>query len=255
MRSMSLVHNKRNPEPVDSLRNAFYIRYNSVISWRSDQYGFDIFAAVKTVFHIFRRDSSVYPRFGIFPGINAGYLQSPEIGRMINSLMTISGYKDMPFFFYGCRYSGQYRRRTSVDTVKTFFCPVKRRRGLFCLSYDSLRMMKIIKSMYFCNIPFNGKIPCHRQGISFMPRHVEGVVIRFCVFFQLFIQSFHDYFSLLNAASSHTTVTSLWNCRIDAGTWGVTGPVRDFAMISALSAPEATRRIFFAFMIVPIPIV
>ena len=240
---------------MDSLRNAFYIRYNSVIGWRSDQDGFDIFAFVKTVFHIFGRDSSVYPQSGIFPGINVGYLQSAEVSRMINGLVAVSGYKDMPFFFYGRRYSGQYRRRTSVDTVKTFFCPVKRRRGLFCLSYDSLRMMKIIKSMYFCNIPFNGKIPCHRQGISFMPRHVEGVVIRFCVFFQLFIQSFHDYFSLLNAASSHTTVTSLWNCRIDAGTWGVTGPVRDFAMISALSAPEATRRIFFAFMIVPIPIV
>ena len=52
-----------------------------------------------------------------------------------------------------------------------------------------------------------------------------------------------------------TSVTSLCICRIEAGTRGVTGPKNASLTISALSSPLTMIRIFFACMIVPIPIV
>ena len=58
-----------------------------------------------------------------------------------------------------------------------------------------------------------------------------------------------------NASSSTTKVTSLWNCRMDAGTSGVTGPKKAFFTASALSFPEAISRIFFAFRMLPMPMV
>ena len=57
------------------------------------------------------------------------------------------------------------------------------------------------------------------------------------------------------AALSPMMTTSLWNWRIDAGTSGVTGPKNAFATMSAFASPFTTRRIFFARMIVPMPIV
>ncbi len=57
------------------------------------------------------------------------------------------------------------------------------------------------------------------------------------------------------AASSQMTVTSGWNCKIEPGTSGVTGPKKTLQRISALSVPVMTMTIFRAAMTVPTPIV
>jgi len=59
----------------------------------------------------------------------------------------------------------------------------------------------------------------------------------------------------LRAASSATRVKSGCICRMEAGTSGVTGPKKDYLMISALSLPEAISRTLRAFMMVPTPMV
>ena len=65
-----------------------------------------------------------------------------------------------------------------------------------------------------------------------------------------------DYASTFEyAAASQITVTSGCICKIDAGTDGVTGPLNALFTISALSSPLTTTTIFFALIIVPIPIV
>ena len=61
------------------------------------------------------------------------------------------------------------------------------------------------------------------------------------------------YYSLLRAASSAIITTSLCNCKIEAGTSGVIGPLIVFAMASALSSPQAIKSIFLAFIMLPIP--
>ena len=61
--------------------------------------------------------------------------------------------------------------------------------------------------------------------------------------------------TLLNAASSATSVTSLCNCNTDAGTCGVIGPKNASRTISALPSPFATIKIFFACIMVLMPIV
>ena len=63
------------------------------------------------------------------------------------------------------------------------------------------------------------------------------------------------YLMRLAAASSTMTVTSGWNCRMEAGTMGVTGPTKDFWTISALSLPVASSSTLRAAITVPMPMV
>ena len=52
--------------------------------------------------------------------------------------------------------------------------------------------------------------------------------------------------TFFNASSSATSVKFGCNCKIDAGTSGVTGPKKAFQTASALSSPDATSTTFFA---------
>ncbi len=63
------------------------------------------------------------------------------------------------------------------------------------------------------------------------------------------------YWQRAPASLSTTTVTFGWNCRMEAGTSGVTGPKKARRTISALSEPLATTRISLAAMMVPMPMV
>ena len=65
------------------------------------------------------------------------------------------------------------------------------------------------------------------------------------------LQAFYRYFA---ASSSQITVTCGWNCKILPGTFGVTGPFTTSFRISALFSPFTRSTIFFARIIVPIPI-
>jgi 5-methyltetrahydrofolate--homocysteine methyltransferase len=57
------------------------------------------------------------------------------------------------------------------------------------------------------------------------------------------------------AASSKKITTSLWFCKIEAGTSGVTSPLTIFLIASAFLGPVAIRTIFLALIICSIPIV
>ena len=61
--------------------------------------------------------------------------------------------------------------------------------------------------------------------------------------------------SLLRAALSPTSTTSLWSCRIEAGQKGVMGPQKALYTASALSAPLAISSTRRAAMMQPMPIV
>ena len=57
------------------------------------------------------------------------------------------------------------------------------------------------------------------------------------------------------ASSSATRVKSPWSWRMEAGTWGVTGPKKASRMAWALAAPLATIRTFRACMMSRTPMV
>ena len=61
--------------------------------------------------------------------------------------------------------------------------------------------------------------------------------------------------SLDRAASSATREKSLWSWRMEAGTWGVTGPVKASYTIPALLSPETTMTTRSACMMSQMPMV
>ena len=98
------------------------------------------------------------------------------------------------------------------------------------------------------NIP---KVPFSRFKLSTLCRQLEHrqTLSRLPVFL------FFPLYMSERAASSATRVKSGWSCRIEAGTAGVTGPVKASRTIAALPAPETTISTRFACMMSRMPIV
>ena len=101
----------------------------------------------------------------------------------------------------------QYSCRAAVYQKKAFLSAVNHRRFFLYAPQNALRIMQIVKAVYFRNI-YLSKLPhCVRLKSSFVSRHVIRIVIRLSVGRKLFKEFTHfaaSYpFSWLHALSEY----------------------------------------------------
>ena len=141
MSPMCLVYNQRHTMIMSNLRNPRYIRYNSIICRRSNQYCFYFRILSQIHFHTAWRNSTVYPQLRIFVWINIRHLEIPQICRMINRFMAVSGDQNLSASAYSRRHCCQNRPGTSINTVKTLRHTIEPGNILLGPFQEILRMM------------------------------------------------------------------------------------------------------------------
>ena len=184
MRSMCLIHNQGNSVRMNNFCNFFNIRYNSIIRRRNDQNCFCIRITIQALFHIFRKNSALYPHFFNNLWINIIHIRIHEDNSVISRFVAVTAHENPSSRTHCSADAAENSAGASIHQIPCFIgaiypgCPFHR------FLQNSLRMMKIIKSVYFCNINRKriGKFSCQPAFLTaLVARHMARHLIRFSV--------------------------------------------------------------------------
>ena len=106
---------------------------------------------------------------------------------MVHRLVTVPGHQNMSAFFHSRRYRCQNRPGASINTVKTLLHTVDPCNILLGPFQNIFRMMQVIESVNFRNIPLHRKITVYGQRIPLMSGHMKRVKITLTIRFQFLV--------------------------------------------------------------------
>ena len=98
---------------------------------------------------------------------------------MISRLVAVPRHQKLPSSLRRCRDRRKNPTGAAIHEVKGLRSMIKRRRPLLCFQQDSLCVMQVVKSVYFCDVY------CiwveKRVELPLMARHVKGIGARLSI--------------------------------------------------------------------------
>ena len=124
MSSMSFIYNQRNSVGMNYFCYFFNIRYNSIIGWGNDQNCFCIGITIQTIFHILRKNSSLYPHIFNYLWINITRFRIHEDNSVISRFMTVPAHKNPPSRPYCSANTAENAAGASINQIPCFITTI-----------------------------------------------------------------------------------------------------------------------------------